>query len=423
MAAGKMNMMKRIFLGALMMGAALLTSRGQSVLKPNDFVAICGDSITEQRRYSSMIESYLVMCLPEMNLRAMCFGWSGETSWGFLKRVENDVVPFHPDVVTVCLGMNDGSEAYPEADRYRDYQKSMNGIVQIFTKAKIREIIVATPGVVDIDTYKMGNPTSRNAILEKLGDIGKEVASENGVRFVDIHAPMMQYMKEAKALYGPKYHVAGADGIHPEANGGVIMAYAFLKALGCSGEIGAITYDMKSQEAAGSAGHKVLSSGSGKVEIESTRYPFCFSGDPATPAATSGMAALLPFNQELNRYLLVVKNAPGPKVKVTWGKATKEFSAEAIAKGINLAAEFSDNPFSAPFAKIHAAIRDKNAFDIKAVKILQHSLQDWRDVVPEFDEQYSVMTKRVADREKAESEKIRAMVVPLKHTIVIESAP
>lgn len=393
---------------------------GQDGLKPGDFVAVCGDSITEQRRYSNFIESYLMMCQPESDLRAMCFGWNGETSWGFAKRVENDAVSFNPSVVTICLGMNDGSESYPEADRYEDYRNAMDRIVQVFKAGGVRNIIVGTPGAVDFDTYKKGDPAKRNAVLGKLGGIAKEVAAENGVGFADVHTPMMETMKKAKERYGSSYHVAGVDGVHPESNGHIIMAYAFLKAMGCKGDIGTITYDMKAGQADGSDGHKVLSADGSKLVIESTKYPFCFSGEPSDPLGTRGTAELIPFNQDLNRFQLVVKNAPAPLVKVTWGSASKQFSAEALAAGINLAAEFGDNPFSASFARINSAIRDKEAFDIRAVKSMQHSLLDWKEVVPEFAEQYKIMTHRVADREKRESKKIREMIVPVKHTLVIE---
>ena len=40
-------------------------------LKPGDFVAVIGDSITEQKDYSVNIENYLLMCQPVTGLKAM----------------------------------------------------------------------------------------------------------------------------------------------------------------------------------------------------------------------------------------------------------------------------------------------------------------------------------------------------------------
>ncbi len=155
---------------------------------------------------------------------------------------------------------------------------------------------------------------------------------------------MIEAMAKAKAKYGGKYNVAGNDGIHPNRNGHLIMAYAFLKALGCDGNIGTITLDMKDGKAEATTGHKVLAAGKDFVEVESSRYPFCFSGDPAQQESTLGMAEFVPFNNDLNRFNLVVKNPTGKSVKVTWGQSTKTFPAEQAASGINLAAEFRRIP-------------------------------------------------------------------------------
>ena len=127
----------------------------------------------------------------------------------------------------------------------------------------------------------------------------------------------------------------------------------------------------------------MLSCDGGKVEIESSRYPFCFSGDPKSTSATTGMIEFIPFNQDLNRFTLVVENAPADKCKVTWGKSSKEFSKEQLAKGINLAAEFIDNPFSEPFRKVDAAVREQQKYETGLVKSVVTKLPDFRKLVPE----------------------------------------
>ncbi len=49
-------------------------------LQAKDFVAVCGDSITEQKLYSLYIADYLLMCQPAANMRVMQAGWSGEVA-------------------------------------------------------------------------------------------------------------------------------------------------------------------------------------------------------------------------------------------------------------------------------------------------------------------------------------------------------
>src|SRR4030095_10860330 len=119
-----------------------------------------------------------------------------------------------------------------------------------------------------------------NKTLGELRDIAKQVAAEQKVSFADVHGVMLDVMAKAKAKYGDDYPVGGGDGVHPNPNGHLVMAYAFLKALGVDGNIGTITVDLGANKAEATDGHKVLSSNAGTIEIESARYPFCFSGDP-----------------------------------------------------------------------------------------------------------------------------------------------
>ena len=77
------------------------------VLKPGDRLAICGDSITEQKMYSRIMETYLTVCAPELAITVRQYGWGGETAPGFLRRMTNDCLRFKPTIATTCYGMND----------------------------------------------------------------------------------------------------------------------------------------------------------------------------------------------------------------------------------------------------------------------------------------------------------------------------
>src|SRR5690606_23198980 len=116
------------------------------------------------------------------------------------------------------------------------------------------------------------------------------------------------------------------------------------------------------------------------VRLESTRYPFCFSGDPSKPDATSGVIEFLPFNENLNRLVLEVRNIPAEAtaVAVTWGETTREFTREQAAAGINLAAEFLDNPFREPFAKVHEAVLRQQRYETPMMKDMLHSIPEWK---------------------------------------------
>ena len=409
--------MKRLTILCLALVASFFSLAAQAQLQKGDFVAIAGDSITEQKQYSVFIEDYLLLCKPQADVRAMQFGWSGETSWGFLGKMPNEALKFDMTAATICYGMNDGGYSPMNPDKAKHYSESMQGIVDALKKKGVRFIVVGSPGCVDADTFQK-NPEKAamyNKTLSELRDIAKEIADKNGCAFANVHDVMIDAMTKAKAKNGNTYAVAGGDGVHPGANGQLCMAYAFLKGLGVDGNIGAVTVDLASNSAAATDGHKVLSIKDGAVEVESTRYPFCFYGDAKKSDSTSGIIEFLPFNQDLNRYMLVVKNSGG-KVKVTWGKTSKEFAAADAEKGINLAAEFLDNPFSEPFKSVEKLIRAQQNAETPLIKKTLHDLPKAKDKATAEEAAREEMKKA---KDLYDTAAIAAQA-PVKHTIKIE---
>src|SRR5690349_20973250 len=117
------------------------------VLKHGDRLAICGDSITEQKMYSRIMEDYLTMCVPELAVTVRQYGWSGERAPGFLGRMTNDCLRFHPTVATTCYGMND-HEYRPYEDRIGNtYRSNSVAIVEAFKANGVR-VIEGSPGCV-----------------------------------------------------------------------------------------------------------------------------------------------------------------------------------------------------------------------------------------------------------------------------------
>ena len=463
--------MKRFISIVLLWVLALISLRADAQLQKGDFVAVCGDSITEQKLYSVYIEDYLLMCKPQADLRVMQFGWSGEVAPGFLSKMPNEALKFDMTVATTCYGMNDGRYSPMTEEKGQQYRQAMQGIVDAFKKHNVRLIVVGSPGAVDTDTFKqkgvrfivVGSPGAvdtdtfkqpdpkdpekdprkkkripradkYNPTLAALRDIARETAEKNGCAFANVHDVMIDAMAKAKAKYGSSYHVCGGDGVHPSQNGQLCMAYAFLKGMGIDGNIGTITVDAAANKAEATDGHKILGMNNGTVEIESTRYPFCFYGDPKQPNATSGIIEFLPFNQDLNRYMLVVKGATG-KVRVTWGKTSKEFAAADLDKGINLAAEFAmDNPFSEPFKKVETAIKAQQNAETPLVKTTLDGIAQANKViankgakpadVEKAKEKLDTLSKKV-EAETANAKELfgasaAAAMTPVKHTIQIE---
>ncbi|MFT5470920.1 MAG: lysophospholipase L1-like esterase [Verrucomicrobiales bacterium] len=397
---------------------------GDLVLEKGDRLAIIGDSITEQKQYSKFIEAYLLACYPELEIQSFQFGWGGERAPGFAGRMENDLVPWKPDVVTTCYGMNDGSYRAYEERIGKTYEVGMRRIVDRMKEAGA-VVVLGSPGVVDSFTWARDRPEFDqvyNDNLERLGQIAADLANEHDFPHADVFHAMEEAMISAKAAYGDEYPVAGGDGVHPGPNGHLVMAYAFLKALGLDGDIGTVTVDLAAGKAEATSGHTVLGSKDGAIELESTRYPFCFYGGEKDANGTRSIIPHFPFNEDLNRFTLKVTNLTSPQADVTFGTETKTFTKEQLAEGINLAAEFIDNPFTGPFSEVVNAVGRKQQFETSMIKGF---ITNFRQFGPFFEgdaEAEAAMAtlrgKMTEANDKAHAE-AKATVKPVRYTLEI----
>jgi len=422
---------------ATVVGAAVLCSvatafAGDAVLPQGARLAIVGDSITEQKLYSKFIETYLLACAGRNDMHAMQFGWSGETAGGFAARLANDLAAFKPTVATTCYGMNDGGYRPFDNSVGAPYEKNMRDVLAKFAAIGVKTVVVGSPGAVDTKYYtkplNWGDKTPAdgyNASLKSLRDIDEKLAKEFSMPFADVHTALIDAMAKAKAALGADYAVCGRDGVHPGLNGQLVMAYAFLKALGCDGAVGEIVVDMASKSATANEGHKVVTTTPEKIEIVSSRYPFCFQGDAKTSGGTRSILPYLPFNKDLNRLVLKVKGLPSETALVAWGTEKKEFAREKLEQGINLAAEFEKTPFDDQFNKVMQAVADKQAFETGMIKQV---ITNFRWLNQQFKD--DAQAKTAMDALRATLEKrwtqlddvAHAVVVPVRHTLSVTPA-
>jgi lysophospholipase L1-like esterase len=384
------------------------------VLRPGDRLAICGDSITEQKRYSRIMETYLTVAWPEWKISTRQFGWGGEQASGFLKRMTNDVLRFHPTVATTCYGMNDHHYRPYEAAIGAAYASNMTGIVLAFKSAGTRTVVGA-PGCMGLGkpgwSGMQGTPEERNINLCTLRNIDIVLARAEGTEFADVFWDMYRAQFFARQWYGTNYALAGKDSVHPGWAGHLVMAYAFLKALDVPGDIGTFSVDLARNKATASEGHEVVSFQDGVLTIKSARYPFCAGGSADNEDSIRSGMALVPFNQEFNRLLLRVKGGKAKSYQITWGATSRTYSARELKKGVNLAADFEINPYSGAFADVDEAVARKQAYETKQVKELFHGKSGAAD-----------MEKTVAESEQERQAlvaAIQAAFVPVTHTISI----
>ncbi|HZV34154.1 MAG TPA: SGNH/GDSL hydrolase family protein [Verrucomicrobiae bacterium] len=381
-----------------------------------DRLAICGDSITEQKKYSRIMETYLTVCAPELNISVRQYGWSGEKAPGFLARMTNDCLRFKPTIATTCYGMNDHEYRAYEDRIGAVYQSNSIAIDEAFKKHGAR-VVEGSAGCVGKTPTWVGDRKATvqdlNMNLCQLRNIGLQVAKRERVAFADIFWPMLVEGHEAQLKYGTNYNIAGMDGVHPNWAGHVVMAYEFLRQFGLDGDIGTFTVDMKSKRAKVSPGHELLGFKDGELRIRSHRYPFCIGeGDVSKDDNIHSGTMLVPFNSDLNRMILIVKRPRAGAYKITWGDESKVFKAQELARGINLAQEFLVNPFSDAFNKVDEAVAAKQAFETDEIKKHFHGDDGKADmegtVLREEEERRGLVAA------------VKAAFVPVTHTIKIE---
>lgn len=389
------------------------------MLKKGDRLAICGDSITEQKLYSVMLEAYLTAALPELEITARQYGWSGEQAGGFLSRMANDVLRFSPTIATTCYGMNDHRYVPYAEDIGKTYRENQAAIVNAFQKAGVR-VVLGSPGTISTVPHWVksakGTWEDLNESLCRLRNIDIEVAEATGAGFADVYWPMLLATHAAERQYGPEFDVSGDDGVHPGWAGQVMMASAFLDALGVDGRIGTLTVDLAAGKATADEGHTVRAFADGKLDLTSTRWPFCTAPGPLDKDTSmrAGMA-LAKFDERFNRFTLKVTGLTSPGAAVTWGKETKTFSAAQLGAGINLAAEFQVNPFSDSYDTLWKAVAAKQAYETRQVKEIFHGKEGKKD-----------MEAAVAATEKDRAPlatAIKSSLHPVEHTLTITAAP
>lgn len=386
-------------------------------LKKGDRVAICGDSITEQKKYSVILESYLTACVPDLEITCRQYGWSGEQAGGFLRRMESDVLRFQPTYATTCYGMNDFRYVPFDNAMGEEFRKNETAMVETFKKAGTR-VLLGSSGIIDsVPAWVKSAAGSRedlNQSLSKFRNIGIQVAAAEQVGFADLYRPMLLADYQADRTLGEDFKVAGKDGVHPAWAGQMVMAYGFLKGMGLDGDLGTITFDPAANQASASAGHEVVSCADGKITLKSSKLPFAPGpGDLKNDDSIRAGLALVPFDDELNRFILKIESPTAANYEVSWGETTKAYTAEQMKAGVNLAKDFEANPLQAPFKRIWDAVEAKQAYETRQIKTLVHGPEGAADLEATF-----------AITEKARAKLVKALSEtkqPAEHAIVVRT--
>jgi lysophospholipase L1-like esterase len=346
-------------------------------LQKGDRLLLIGDSITEARRYTRMIETYLTVCQPDLQIEVRNIGKGGETAAGFLERIDIECLNFKPTAATICYGMNDMGFVDHNHAVVDPFHAASLQIVKKLKAGGVR-LVLSSVGCIGtlppwpVITDRGDTLDGLNASLMYLRDATADIAAAEALPFVDHFWDLYTARLAAGSQFGSEYAVCGMnDGVHPSWAGHMVMAYSFFQAFGFDGSLGDFTIDLAAKTAAAGPGHTYR----GATETEfsytftSTRYPFCAAGPIDKDWSIRSGMALAPFNRDFNRMILKVTGAAAPRYRVAWTNHQFQFeeyhtyTAAQLAAGINLAEDFQLNPFTVAFRRIDDLVLQKQTIE------------------------------------------------------------
>lgn len=176
--------------------------------------------------YVRIIDSLLAAVYPEISVRVVNAGISGNTSRELLNRFERDVMDQKPDWVSVCIGINDVWRQFDAAqvtelsvfiDEYEDNMEKM------IKRARpcVKGMFILTPFY--IENLREDKMRSK---MDEYGAVCKRLAEKYDCVLVDIQKLFEDYCKVR--------HSASLawDRVHPNQRGAVLMAREFLSRCG-----------------------------------------------------------------------------------------------------------------------------------------------------------------------------------------------
>ncbi|HTX65501.1 MAG TPA: SGNH/GDSL hydrolase family protein, partial [Opitutaceae bacterium] len=228
---------------------AAAADAGGFFLQPGDRVCFYGDSITEQRYYGMDVETFVRTRFPGLAVEFVNAGVGGDRvggGWagGIDRRLERDVFPFKPTVVTIMLGMNDASyRAFDErifATYQRGYEHLLDSLQQHLPGVRI---VLLLPTPFDDITQPPQYPGGYNGVLLRYADFVKQLAADRHLTVADFMTPLLDVTRKAEAE-DPKLAGEVLPGrVHPSAVGELVMAQALLQAWGAPATVTAVALD------------------------------------------------------------------------------------------------------------------------------------------------------------------------------------
>jgi lysophospholipase L1-like esterase len=415
------------FLLVLLATTVLLRAQSKPFyIKEGDRVVFYGDSITDQRLYTTFTETYIVTRFPKMNVSFIHSGWGGDRVTGggggdIDQRLERDVFAYQPTVMTIMLGMNDGSYRVFDQEIFDKYTSGYEHIIDSVkqTLPGIRLTLIQ-PSPFDDVTQPPRFEGGYNKVLVRYGDYVKELADREVCRVADLNTGVVAALEKAKSIDPELAKKIIPDRVHPGPAGHLLMAGELLKAWNAPKLVTTVEIDAANRRIASTQGTKVSDlNADSAISWTQTDQALPMPVDLSDNVVALAMKSS-DFMQALDQQLLKVTGltSAGYKLAID-GSPVGDFTKEQLAEGVNLAA------FSTPMLK--------QALDVHKLTLEHNNIHfaRWRQVqVPlaryKSDRTQNATKELLAALDEEEAgvvQKQRAAAQPVEHRYELTAQP
>ena len=396
-------------------------------LRDNDRVVFYGDSITDQRLYTTYIESYCVSRFPKKHFTFIHSGWGGDRVTGggggpIDLRLDRDVFVYKPNVVTICLGMNDASYRAFDMGIFTTYVQGYRHILdRLIKELPGVRITLLTASAYDDVTRPDGFLGGYNATLTAYGEAVRELGKEYGLTVADTNAPLVAALARAHSVDADLSTQVIRDRVHPGSGGHLLMAAAVLKAWNAPNTVADIEIDAANGKVK-SLGSKItgLSVMIMPQQITFTHtdeaLPWPLDRDADKNKDTLLMLGVTDTEEALNHYRLKITNLPAASytLKVD-GTDMGTVSRQQLQDGVDLAGLSALGPNQQANAVL-AMIRRHNDLHFQKWRNLQvPNSTGGKQITPE-------VQARMNDLDHQEADVLKGLpdaVAPKPHSVVL----
>jgi lysophospholipase L1-like esterase len=318
-------------------------------LKDGQTVVFYGDSITAQRLYTRFAEEFVLTRYPDLHIHFVNAGVPGDTTYGgyagaMNQRVQRDVALFHPAMITVMLGMNDGGYVPESARIDAVFRKGYNDLLDELERADPNAALtVILPTPYDEISHGTEFPGYSKVIDQDAKDVAeiavqRKVFNGKPITVVDFHGALIAALERAKRRSPDLAPLLIPDRIHPADAGHWIMASTLLAAWNVNPIASTVTISAERATVVDKQRTSITKLEKTSKGVKWTQL------DEALPLP-------LDFNSAMTKVLLAVSDiakldeetlsvdALPPGRYQLWidGKLIASFSREELQRGVNLA--------------------------------------------------------------------------------------